>query len=42
MGTIKYRIGMDLTETEAIKKDIKILRGGKNTQKNYTKILMTR
>ena len=35
MGTIKDRNGMDLTEA----KDIK---GGKNTQKNYTKkILMT-
>ena len=29
MGTIKDRIGMDLTEAEDIKK---------NTQKNYTKI----
>ena len=36
MGTIKNRNCMDLTETEDIKK------GGKNTQKNYTKeILMT-
>ena len=36
MGTIKDRNGMDLTEAEEIK------RGGKNTQKNYTKkILMT-
>ena len=36
MGTIKDRNGMDLIEAEAIK------RGGKNTQKNYTKkILMT-
>ena len=35
MGTIKDRIGMDLTEA-------KILRSGKNTQKNYTeKIFMT-
>ena len=35
MGTIKDRNGMDLTEAE-------ILRGGKNTQKNYTrKIFMT-
>ena len=35
MGSIKDRNGMDLTETEDIK-------GGKNTQKNYTnKILMT-
>ena len=31
MGTIKDRNGMDLTEAEDIK------RGGKNTQKNYTK-----
>ena len=31
MGTIKDRNGMDLIEAEAIK------RGGKNTQKNYTK-----
>ena len=31
MGTIKDRNGMDLTEAEDIKK------GGKNTQKNYTK-----
>ena len=30
MGTIKERNGMDLTEE-------KILRSGKNTQKNYTK-----
>ena len=36
MGTIKDRNGMDLTEAENIK------RGGKNTEKNYTKkILMT-
>ena len=36
MGTIKDRNGMDLTETEDIK------RGGKNTQKNYAKkIFMT-
>ena len=36
IGTIKDRKGMDLTEAEDIK------RGGKNTQKNYTKkILMT-
>ena len=35
MGTIKDRNGMDLTEE-------KILRSGKNTQKNYTKkIFMT-
>ena len=36
MGTIKDRNGKDLTEAEAI------LKGGKNTQKNYTKkVLMT-
>ena len=36
MGTIKDRNSMDLTEAEDIRK------GGKNTQKNYTKkILMT-
>ena len=36
MGTIKDRNGMDLTEAEDIR------RGGKNTQKNYTKkIFMT-
>ena len=35
MGSIKDRNGMDLTEAE-------ILRGGNNTQKNYTeKMLMT-
>ena len=35
MGTIKDRNGMDLTEAE-------VLKGGKNTQMNYTKkILMT-
>ena len=35
MGTIEDRNGMDLTEAEDI-------RGGKNTQKNYTKkIFMT-
>ena len=33
MGTIKDRNSMDLTEAENIKK-----RGGKNTQKNCTKI----
>ena len=33
MGTIKDRNGMDLTEAEDIK------RGGKNTQKNYTKMI---
>ena len=31
MGSIKDRNGMDLTEAENIKK------GGKNTQKSYTK-----
>ena len=36
MGTIKDRNGMDLTESEDIKKS------GNNTQKNYTnKIFMT-
>jgi len=36
MGTIKDRNGMDLTEAEDIRK------GGKNTQKKYTKkIFMT-
>ena len=36
MGTIKDRNGMDLTEAEDLR------RGGKNTQKNYTKkIFMT-
>ena len=36
MGTLKDRNGMDLKETEILR------RGGKNTQKNYTKkILMT-
>ena len=36
MGSLKDRNGMDLTETEDIK------RGGKNIQKNYTKkIFMT-
>ena len=36
MGSIKDRNGMDLTEQ-------KILRGGKTTQKNYTKkIFMTK
>ena len=34
IGTIKDRNSMDLTEAE-------ILRSGKNTQKNCTKILMT-
>ena len=37
MGTIKDRNSMDLTEAEVLRK------GGKNTQKNYTKkIFMTR
>ena len=37
MGSIKDRNGMDLTEAEDV-----ITRGGKNTQKNYTKqIFMT-
>ena len=37
MGSIKDRDGMDLTEAEKI-----LRRGGKNTQKNYTKnIFMT-
>ena len=31
MGSIKYRNGMDLTEKNILR------RGGKNTQKNYTK-----
>ena len=35
MGTIKDRNGMDLTEAEDIK------RGGKNTQKSYTKKIFT-
>ena len=35
MGTIKDRNGMDLTEAEDIR------RGGKNTQKNYTKNIFT-
>ena len=36
LGTIKDRNGMDLIEAEDIR------RGGKNTQKNYTKnIIMT-
>ena len=38
MGSIKDRNSMDLTEAEDIKR-----RGGKNTQKNYTKkIFMTK
>ena len=37
MGTKKDRNGMDLTEAEILRK------GGKNTQKNYTKkIFMTK
>ena len=35
MDSIKDRNGMDLTEAEEIK------RGGKNTQKNYTKKIFT-
>ena len=35
MGLIKDRNGMDLTEAEDIKKILR--KGGKNTQKNYTK-----
>ena len=35
MGTIKDRNGMDLTEAEIL------IRGSKNTQKNYIKIFMT-
>ena len=35
MGSIKDRNGMDLTEVEDIR------RGGKNTQKNYTKKIFT-
>ena len=36
MGSIKDRNGMDLTEKKILR------RGGKNTQKNYTKmVLMT-
>ena len=36
MGSVKDRSGMDLTEAEVLR------RGGKNTQKNYTKkIFMT-
>ena len=37
MGSIKDRNGMDLTEQKILR------RGGKNTQKNYTKkIFMTK
>ena len=35
MGSIKDRCGMDLTEAEILR------RGGKNTQKNYTKYIFT-
>ena len=35
MGSIKERNGMDLTEAEILR------RGGKNTQKNYTKKIFT-
>ena len=35
IGSIKDRNGMDLTEAEDVK------RGGKNTQKNYTKKIFT-
>ena len=35
MGTIKDRNGIDLTEAEELR------RGGKNTQKNYTKKIST-
>ena len=35
MGTIKDRNGMHLTEAEILR------RGGKNTQKNYTKKIFT-
>ena len=35
MGSIKDRNGMDLTEAENLR------RGGKNTQKNYTKKIFT-
>ena len=35
MGSIKDRNGMDLTEAEELR------RGGKNTQKNYTKKIFT-
>ena len=35
MGTIKDRNGMELTEAEILR------RGGKNTQKNYTKKIFT-
>ena len=35
MGSTKDRNGMDLTEAEILR------RGGKNTQKNYTKKIFT-
>ena len=35
MGSIKHRNGMDLTEAEEVARILR--RGGKNTQKNYTK-----
>ena len=35
IGTMKDRNGMDLTEAEELR------RGGKNTQKNYTKKIFT-
>ena len=35
MGSIKDRNGMDLTEANILR------RGGKNTQKNYTKKIFT-
>ena len=35
MALIQDRNGMDLTEAEILR------RGGKNTQKNYTKMIMT-
>ena len=38
IGTIKDRNGMVLTIAE---KKLKIIRGGKNTQKNYTKKIFT-
>ena len=39
LGSVKGRNGMDLTEAEDIKTDIKMIlrKGGKNTQKNCTK-----
>ena len=35
MGSIKDRNGMDLTEAEILRRD------GKNTEKNYTKKILT-